>query len=51
MYSINCSFYKKSFDTIQELIDDIITSGADPSYEITFNGKPTGENAIDLIVM
>jgi hypothetical protein len=50
MYSLDCSYYKKSFNTITELIDDITISGMDPNYEITRNGKPTGEMAIDLIM-
>jgi hypothetical protein len=49
MYSLKCNYYTKSFHTIETLIDDIIISGMDPNYEITFNGKPTGEFAIDLI--
>jgi len=32
------------------LIDDVITSGMDPNYEITKNGKGIGEEAIDYIV-
>jgi hypothetical protein len=49
MYSLDSAYYKKSFTTIDALIEDIITSGMDPSYEITFNEEPTGELAIDLI--
>ena len=51
MYSLDCSYYEKEFRTIDELINDIIVSGMDPNYEITKNGKPTGEFAIDLIQM
>lgn len=50
MYSLDCSYYKKEFNTITELIDDITISGMDPNYEITRNGKPTGEMAIELIM-
>ena len=50
MYSLDCNYYSKEFSTLDELIDSIMTSGMDPSYEITFNGKPTGEFAIDHIV-
>ena len=50
MYGINCSYYDKFFETINELITDIIQCGQDPSYEITYNGKGIGENAIDHIV-
>jgi hypothetical protein len=48
-YSLDCSYYEKSFHTIDELINDVMSSGMDPNYEITFNGKGTGEMAIDLI--
>jgi hypothetical protein len=49
MYSLDCSYYKKEFSTLQELIDDVMSSGMDPNYEILRNGKPTGEQVIDLI--
>lgn len=49
MYSLKCSYYKKQFATVDELINDVITSGMDPNYEITYKGKGTGEMAIDLI--
>ena len=49
MYSLNVSYYKKKFNTLMELIDDVVISGMDPNQEITCNGKPTGELAIDLI--
>ena len=35
--------------TLDELLDDIASSGRDPNYEITKNGKGTGEEAIDMI--
>jgi len=50
MYSLDCNYYKKKFNTITELIDDVIISGMDPNYEITRNGKTTGEMLADLIV-
>ena len=49
-YSLDCSYYDKKFITLDELLDDIASSGMDPNYEITKNGKGTGELAIDLIV-
>jgi len=49
MYTLDCSYYTKSFNSIDELIDDIIISGMDPNYEIVRNGKPTGDMAVDLI--
>jgi len=48
-YSLNCSYYDKEFDSIDELIDDIASSGMDPNYEITCNGISTGDIAIDMI--
>jgi hypothetical protein len=50
MYSLKCNYYSKEFSTIDALIDDIMQSGMDPNYEITFNGRPTGEMATDFIV-
>ena len=49
MYSLDCSYYYQKFDTIDQLIDDVVSSGMDPSYEITHNGVGTGEDVIDLI--
>ena len=49
MWSLKCSYYTKQFDTLDELIDDIMTSGMDPNYEITRNGKGIGEEAVDFI--
>jgi len=50
MYSLKCKYYKKEFDSIDDLIDDVMYSGMDPNYEITFNGKGTGEQAVELLV-
>lgn len=49
MYSLKCSYYKKKFNTIDELIKDIIESGMNPNYKITKNGKSIGETAWDLM--
>ena len=49
MYSLKCDYFKKEFNTIDELIDDVMYSGMDPNYEITKNGTGTGEYAIELI--
>ena len=48
-YSLACSYYNEEFDSIDELIDDIASSGMDPNYEITRNGINTGELAIELL--
>jgi len=50
MYSLNCKYYNKSFDTLNELIDDVIDSGMDPNYEVTLNGKGIGEELMEFIV-
>jgi hypothetical protein len=49
MYSLDCNYYTKQFSTIDELLTDVAISGMDPNYEITFNGNPTGDLAIDLL--
>lgn len=49
MYSLKCSYYDKSFKSIDELVDDVLLSGVDPFHEVTLNGRPTGEILIDLI--
>tara|TARA_R110002126_G_scaffold51848_1_gene141612 strand:+ start:1043 stop:1198 length:156 start_codon:yes stop_codon:yes gene_type:complete len=49
MYSLKCTYYDKEFNTIRELIKDIMERGMDPSYEITKNGKGIGEEALDFI--
>lgn len=48
-YSLDCSYYDREFDTIDQLIDDVVSSGMDPNYEITRNGVGTGEMIIDLM--
>lgn len=49
MYTLNCSYYNKSFKTLSELINDVVDSGMDPNYEIMFNSKGLNEYLIDLI--
>ena len=49
MYSLDCSYYTKTFSTLDQLINDVVTSGMDPNYEITQNGKRIGELVIDYI--
>jgi hypothetical protein len=49
MYSLNCDYYTAEFPTLGDLIAHIMISGMDPNYEITRNGKGTGEMAADLI--
>lgn len=49
MYSLECVYYEKEFTSLSELINDVMISGMDPNYEITCNGKCTGEMLCDLI--
>lgn len=49
MYSLDCVYYTKTFSTLAQLIDDVISSGMDPNYEITKGGIKTGELVISLI--
>jgi hypothetical protein len=49
MYSLDCVYYTKTFSTLDQLIDDVISAGMDPNYEIMKDGKGTGELAIDHI--
>ena len=49
-YSLDCSYYDKKFESLDELLDDIASSGMDPNYEITKNNKGTGEQAIELMM-
>ena len=50
IYSINCNYYEKQFESIDDLLEYITISGQDPNYEITKNGKGIGEMVIDLII-
>lgn len=49
MYSTNCPWYNKVFDTLDLLLQDIMISGADPNYEITLYDKGIRETAWDHI--
>ena len=49
MYGLKCSYYTEQFSTIDGLINDVMISGMDPNYEITFNGEVTGEILADLL--
>jgi hypothetical protein len=49
MYSLDCYYYTKKFNSITELINDVIVSGMDPNYEIVCDGEPTGEMLINLV--
>ena len=49
MYSLECYYYIREFKSLDDLINDVINSGMDPDYEITFNGEGIGEKVIDHI--
>ena len=49
MFSLKCSYYTKQFSSIDELVNDVINSGMDPNYLITFDGESIGEEVIDYI--
>jgi hypothetical protein len=49
MYSLDCDYFEKEFDSINELLEYVMDNGMDPNYEITFKGEPVGERAIDFI--
>ena len=49
LYSLDCKYFDKKFSSIGKLVDYVVSSGMDPDYEITKNGKKTGEFVIDLI--
>ena len=49
MYSLNCDYYKKEFNYLHELIDDVLMSGMDPNYEITKNGVGIKEMLNEII--
>ena len=50
MYSLKCDYYDKEFETIDELLQDILNSGMDSSYEITKDGLVIGESAFQLLI-
>ena len=50
MYSLDCFYYKKKFNTISELIKDVLESGMDPNYEVLRNGRPEGILLADLMM-
>lgn len=49
MYSLDCSYFNESFQTLDALLNAVLERGMDPNYEILRNGQPTGETAWDLI--
>jgi hypothetical protein len=49
MYSLKCSYYTKQFSSIDELVNDVISSGMDPNYEVTLDGRNMGFDIINYI--
>ena len=49
MYSLDCDYFDKEFDTMSELMDYVMYSGIDPNYEVTIDGEPSGELIINLL--
>ena len=49
MYSLNCDYYDREFDTIDELVDDVVSTRMDANYVIMYNGVGTGSMVIDFI--
>jgi hypothetical protein len=50
MYSIECSYYKKQFELLKDLINDLIVSGMDMDYDVTYNGITTWAKASDFVI-
>lgn len=48
-WSLDCDYYTREFETLEELIEDILTSGMDPNYSITRYGEKQTETAWDYI--
>ena len=46
---LNCDYFGAYFISLDELIEYVVLVGMDPNYEITRNGKPTGEYLNELI--
>lgn len=48
-WSLDCSYFTESFQTLDALLRAVLERGTDPNHEILRNGQPTGETAWDLI--
>jgi hypothetical protein len=49
MYSLNCDYFVEEFSSIEKLLYYVEQVGMDLNYEITRNGKCTGEYLSELI--
>jgi hypothetical protein len=45
-WTLNCPYYKRVFETLDELINDVMVSGMDPNYKIKHNGKVIKEKQL-----
>jgi len=50
MFTLDCNYYNKAFNSFEDLINDVVESGMDPNVEIVYNGEPSGEFPIDYMV-
>jgi len=48
MYSLDCEYFDNEFVSLSELEEYCKNNGMDPNYEITKDGKGTGETLWDL---
>ena len=51
MYSLKCKYYTKEFTTLELLLNDVLTSGMDPNYQVTLKGRSIGGTAFDYMVV
>lgn len=49
MYSLDCEYYDYKSHSLEGLLENIMETGMDPNYEVTFNGKGLGETAWQLM--
>lgn len=49
MYSLAAPYYEKEFETIEALVADVLKTGMDPNYEITYRGIGIGHELTEYI--
>jgi hypothetical protein len=42
MYKLDCSYYTKEFNCLEDLITACVQTGMDPNYDVLFNGVKCG---------
>lgn len=50
MYTLDCSYYTRKFETLGALLQDVIDSGMDPNYTILKDGRSIGNTAWELLM-